>query len=94
MKTDMTFDEMKSFFAYIKDGAPEVDTLTLDGYDDMSTGTYYWQLDEESLEETKDILQSHLGIIPDAASFSDSGSDNEATELAKDNDPDHTHDNE
>ena len=94
MKTDMTFDEMKSFFAYIKDGAPKVDTLTLDGYDDMTTGTYFWMLDEESLDETKDILQSHLGITPDAASFSDSGADNEATELAKENDPDHTHDNE
>jgi len=94
MKTDMTFDEMKSFFAYIKDGAPEVDTLTLEGYDDMTTGTYFWMLDEESLDETKDILQSHLGITPDAASFSDSGSDNAATEFAKDNDTDHTHDNE
>ncbi|HSO57810.1 MAG TPA: LCP family protein [Paenisporosarcina sp.] len=94
MKTDLTFDEMKSFFAYIKDGAPEVDTLTLEGYDDMSTGIYYWKLDEESLDETKDILQSHLGITPDAASFSDRGSETDTTEFAKESNPNHTHDNE
>ncbi|WP_019415431.1 LCP family protein [Paenisporosarcina sp. TG20] len=70
MKTDMTFDEMKSFFAYIKGGSPEVDTFTLEGHDDMSTGTYYWELDEESLIETKNILQNHLGLNPDAADYS------------------------
>lgn len=84
MKTDMTFDEMKSFFAYIKDGAPQVDTLTLKGADDMSTGVYYWLLDEESLDETKDILQSHLGVKPDASSYSDGSSETD-TELAKEN---------
>lgn len=80
MKTDMTFDEMKSMFAYIKDGAPQVDTLTLEGYDDMSTGVYYWLLDEESLDETKDILQSHLGLKPDSSSYSN-GSTETDTEL-------------
>ncbi len=83
MKTDMTFDEMKSFFAYIKDGAPKVDTLTLEGSDDMSTGTYYWLLDEESLTETKDVLQSHLGINPDSSSYSDGSSETDSPELAK-----------
>jgi len=82
MKTDMTFDEMKSFFSYIKDGAPQVDTLTLEGYDDMSTGIYYWELDEESLMETKNILQSHLGLIPDASSYSDNSSESDSTEFA------------
>ena len=49
MKTDMTFDEMKSFFEYAKGGMPQVDTLSLKGYDDMSTGIYYWKLDETDL---------------------------------------------
>jgi len=80
----MTFDEMKSFFAYIKGGAPQVDTLSLEGYDDMSTGVYYWTLDEESLMETKDILQSHLGINPDASSYSDGSSDVDSNEFAQD----------
>jgi anionic cell wall polymer biosynthesis LytR-Cps2A-Psr (LCP) family protein len=88
MKTDMTFDEMKSFFAYIKNGAPDVDTLTLEGADDMSTGVYYWLLNEESLSETKDVLQSHLGLNPDASSYSDGGTETDSNELAKDNDYD------
>ncbi|MFC7685740.1 LCP family protein [Ureibacillus sp. GCM10028918] len=70
MKTDMTFDEMKSFFSYFTEGIPQIDALTLNGYDDMSTGTYYYQLDEESLAETQHILQSHLELIPDASSIS------------------------
>lgn len=62
MKTDMTFKEMKSFLSYATSGMPRIDTLNLDGTDDMSTGTYYYQLDKESLESTKAILKSHLGI--------------------------------
>ncbi|MEG0472772.1 MAG: LCP family protein, partial [Solibacillus sp.] len=34
MKTDMTFDEMKSFFSYLSNGMPRIDALTLEGYDD------------------------------------------------------------
>lgn len=67
MKTDMTFDEMKSFLSYLKDGIPPVDTLYLKGYDDTSTGTYFWRLDEKSLLETKNMLKSHLEIKTDEA---------------------------
>lgn len=70
MKTDMTFDEMKSFFSYFTQGIPQIDALTLKGTDDTSTGIYYYQLDEESLEETQHILQSHLELIPDSSSIS------------------------
>lgn len=89
MKTDMTFNEMKSFFAYIKSGAPQVDSLTLKGYDDMTTGVYYWTLDDESLMETKDILKSHLGLNPNSSSFSDTSSDINSNELA--NETEHSH---
>ncbi|WP_394188512.1 LCP family protein [Paenisporosarcina quisquiliarum] len=89
MKTDMTFEEMKSFFAYIKDGMPRVDTLQLDGLDDMSTGVYYWSLDQESLDETRDILKTHLGINGDSSSYTDRSSESEATEFASD----HEHSN-
>ena len=71
MKTDMTFDEMKSFFEYIKGGAPQIDTLSLKGDDDMSTGVYYWQLDDESLDEARDILKSHLGLQPDSTNMTE-----------------------
>ena len=74
MKTDLTFKDMQSFFEYAKNGKPDVETFTLAGYDDMSTGIYYWQPDEESLMELQDILQSHLGLKPDTSSFSHSSS--------------------
>jgi len=71
MKTDMTFKEMKSFISYLSNGVPRIDSITLQGYDDMSTGVYYYKLDEESLEETQHILQSHLGLIPDSSNVSE-----------------------
>lgn len=87
MKTDLTFTDMQSFFEYAKDGKPSVETLTVQGYDDMSTGVYYWQLDEESLTEVQDILQSHLELKPDTSNLSD-GSD---TKLADNSEEDHHH---
>jgi polyisoprenyl-teichoic acid--peptidoglycan teichoic acid transferase len=86
MKTDMTFNEMKSFLEYAKGGMPQVDTISLKGYDDMSTGTYFWRLDETDLNEVKHLLQAHLGIIPDSSSLTDSssnltGSANESADL-------------
>lgn len=79
MRTNLTFRDMQSFFEYAKNGIPDIDTLTLEGYDDMSTGIYYWQLDDESLLEVQDILQSHLGLKPDTSSLSD----NSNTDLAE-----------
>ncbi|MEK5079346.1 LCP family protein [Solibacillus sp. FSL W7-1436] len=74
MKTDMTFTEMKSFFSYLSDGMPRIDTLTLEGYDDMSTGVYYYKLDQEALEETSHILKSHLGLTPESTNISGTSS--------------------
>lgn len=71
MKTNLTFKDMQAFFEYAKGGKPDVETFTLDGYDDMSTGIYYWQLDKESLSEVQDVLQSHLGLKPDTSTLSD-----------------------
>jgi len=62
MKTDMTFDEMKSFLSYLKDGMPLVDSMTLSGTDDTSTKTYFWRLDQEALTETQNILKDHLEL--------------------------------
>ena len=86
MKTDMTFKEMKSFTSYLSNGVPHIDSLTLQGYDDMSTGVYYYKLNEESLEETQHILQSHLGLIPDSSNVSEAltNSFNEQTQSATD----------
>ena len=90
MKTDMTFDEMKSFFEYIKDGSPRIDTLQLAGYDDMTTGVYYWSLDQESLDEMRDILKAHLGINGTSPNLTDGSSETDTTEFAKEDDS-HTH---
>ena len=62
MKTNMTFNEMKSFLAYVKGGIPDVEMINLVGTDDKSTGIYYWMLDEEHLEEVKSELQTHLEV--------------------------------
>lgn len=62
MKTNMTFDEMKSLAAYIKGGMPKVDSLTLKGYDDMSTGIYYYKLDTNNLAEIRQTLQNQLDL--------------------------------
>ena len=62
MKTNKTFSEMKSLAAYIKGGMPKVDSLSLKGYDDMSTGVYYYKLDQNNLAEIKQTLQNHLGL--------------------------------
>ncbi|MGM8366166.1 LCP family protein [Virgibacillus sp. W0181] len=65
MKTNMTFNEMKSFIQYGTSGKNlAVETLTLEGTDYKPNKTYYWQLDEIALGETKNTLQQHLEITP------------------------------
>lgn len=65
MQTDMTFDEMKSLFAYLQNGMPDIDSLSLKGSDDMSSGIYYYLLQDDSLLETRQTLQKHLGLTID-----------------------------
>lgn len=65
MQTDMTFDEMKSLFAYLQNGMPGIDSLSLKGSDDMSSGIYYYLLQDDSLLETRQTLQKHLGLTID-----------------------------
>lgn len=74
LKTDMTFNEMKSLFSYLSDGTPDIENLNLAGKDDMSTGVYYYKLDEQNLEEVKAELQDHLDIRP---TINDATFDNE-----------------
>lgn len=63
MTTNMTFDEMKSFISYATKGKDlEIKSLTLEGHDYQPGNTYYWQLDEASLAETRDVLKQQLGM--------------------------------
>ena len=86
MKTDMSFTEMKSFFSYLTSGMPRIDTLSLDGYDDMSTGVYYYKLNEESVKEVSHILQSHLGLSPESTNYSGTGSQSDSAYTEEDGD--------
>lgn len=62
MKTNMTFSEIKSVIAYGLDSKLHIESLTLEGSDDWSTGAYYYQLDPTSLEQTKTILKEQLDL--------------------------------
>jgi LCP family protein required for cell wall assembly len=63
MATNMTFSEMRSFLSYGTSGSSlQIDSMTLEGYDYQPAGTYYWQLDEVALSETRSMLQKHLEI--------------------------------
>ncbi|WP_347177921.1 hypothetical protein [Sporosarcina thermotolerans] len=75
MKTDMTFGVMTSFWEYAKGGMPKIDTINLKGYDDYSKGPYYYQLDQTDLENVKQLLKAHLGLIPDSSNLTDGSSD-------------------
>lgn len=86
MKTDMTYKEMTSFMEYAKGGMPDVDSLSLNGYDDMSTGIYYWKLDDSDLEDIKQKLKAHLNIIPESTSLTDSSQNNGESAKASDED--------
>ena len=71
MKTNMTYETMTSLITYFKNGIPNVESMYLHGFDDTSTDTYYWRLDEEKLLDTKQILQQHLKLTSEIQSNAD-----------------------
>lgn len=85
MKTDMTFTEMKSFLSYLSKGAPRIDSLTLDGTDDTSTGIYYYQLNQDSVEETKEIFKNHLGLNEQSSSLTSGNTGTDSAASSDDN---------
>lgn len=68
LTTDLSFNDMKAMIAYLNNGSPKIDAYTLEGYDDSSTGVYYWRIDEENLQSLSSELRSHLelGTYPSA----------------------------
>ena len=76
MKTDMTMDTMTSFVSYLKGGMPDIESLSLKGFDDWTSQGYYWRLDDQNLEETKFKLKRHLEIIDEESIESASPSTN------------------
>ncbi|WP_108668989.1 LCP family protein [Peribacillus acanthi] len=63
MKTNLKFSEMKAFVGYAASTSGlDIETLQLAGTDSKIGGVYYYQLDEEALEQTKAILKTHLDL--------------------------------
>ncbi|MGM9920771.1 MAG: LCP family protein [Bhargavaea sp.] len=62
MTTDLTFNDMKAMIAYLNNGSPLIETYTLEGTDDSSTGVYYWRINQENLQNLSADLRSHLEL--------------------------------
>jgi polyisoprenyl-teichoic acid--peptidoglycan teichoic acid transferase len=79
MTTNMSFSEMKSLMDYGLVGKGlSVDTINLAGSDEYINGIYYYKLDEESLEQTKSILKSHLTDSATATAEDDTESESDS----------------
>ncbi|MDL4838898.1 LCP family protein [Aquibacillus rhizosphaerae] len=61
MSTNMNFDQMKGFISYGTSGSLDIETLNLKG-SDLWTDRYYYQIDEQDLEQKKQSLQEHLDL--------------------------------
>ncbi|RLQ96811.1 LCP family protein [Falsibacillus albus] len=62
MKTNMTFSEMKSFASYATKGHLSFEQSSLKGQDSYINGVYYYQLDENYLDNLKTELQDQLDL--------------------------------
>jgi LCP family protein required for cell wall assembly len=63
MQTDLSFSEMKALVDYATAGSSlDVETMSLQGTDSMIDGVYYYQLDEEALQQTVLDLKTHLKV--------------------------------
>ncbi|CEE03042.1 transcriptional regulator [Caldibacillus thermoamylovorans] len=77
MKTNMTFGEMRGLASYgLNDKNLAIESLTLKGSDYKPGKTYYYKLDEESLEETKQLLVNHLELDNSKTAINDDSNDN------------------
>ncbi|MFD1363674.1 LCP family glycopolymer transferase [Lentibacillus salinarum] len=75
MSTNMTFSEMKSFVSYGTAGKDlDFETYTLEGTDYQPSSTYYWQVDQTALTETKHMLKQHLNLETTATVSEEEGS--------------------
>lgn len=63
MQTDLSFSEMKALIDYATAGSSlDVETMSLLGADATIDGVYYYQLDEEALQQTILDLKTHLMV--------------------------------
>lgn len=76
MKTNIMFNEMTAFADYVMTGELTIETLNLEGQDHYIRNIYYWQLDEEHLEETKNELKAHLNLSSAITDYASDRSEN------------------
>ncbi|WP_280770600.1 LCP family protein [Salipaludibacillus daqingensis] len=87
---NMSFNDIVSMHSYAND-LNNIESLSFDGTDLMQDGVYYYNVDEQSLEETSQRLQKHLGIIDEMTVASSVETDDEHEH---EHDHDHEHDHE
>ena len=66
MTTNLEFGEMLGLFDYAMAGL-NMESLSLEGYDDNIKGVYYYHLEESSVEEVGETFKEHLEIISNVA---------------------------
>lgn len=64
MKTNLTFKQMLAFRDYVLGKNVEFETLQLDGQGVYINQVYYYQLEDENVNNVSLELQHHLGIDP------------------------------
>ena len=67
LTTNMEFGEMLGFFDYASAGL-NIESLTLEGYDDYINNVYYYHLEESSVDEIEQTLKGHLDLTSNLAS--------------------------
>lgn len=96
ISTNLTFKDMKSLVAYSSStGDLDIESYSMDGYDYQPSDVYYWQLDQESLFNTKNLLREHLELPeldPSEQEFQEEnpGVENNPEEPAPGNTPEET----
>jgi polyisoprenyl-teichoic acid--peptidoglycan teichoic acid transferase len=81
MATNFTFGNILALFKYSK-SIDSIENLKLEGFDDTSTGAYYYELDEASVEEVSEQLKSHLELPGYEYNPSTESSTNESEETS------------
>ena len=65
MTTNLQFSQIKGFIKYVTtDNGLNLETVKLEGADSTINGTYYYQLNQTSVENIKLQLKSHLNLGP------------------------------
>lgn len=72
MKTNMQFDDMKSFLSYGMDKNITLESVSLEGHGEiMDDGLWYYAVDEESINSVQIELRDHLNLKSNVDGFAE-----------------------